>query len=535
MILNCCFKNVTGPIGASLATHTNDLFDRVTNSYTDSFSLLQTRDIVQLPTIVVKCKNVKRKQPFYKKIPTHALCLILPVVLLFSGFFSLPAHAVITDPADRKAVPIESNLIVDWPTGPTVGAQSALVMDASNGVLLYEKNVHERLYPASTTKLMTCLLAWEHSSLTETVTVSPRAVALVPIDGSKIGLNPGEQLSMEEMLYGIMVGSGNEAANAVAEHVAGSLEEFVKMMNEKAVALGCKDTHFTNPNGLHDDDHYTSAYDLALIARAFFNSVALSEIGGTAKYHFEATPTQPDDFTLKNKHALITGETACEGVIGGKTGFTDQAGECLVTCAERDGLKLISVVLFEDSPQQFSDSASLLDYGYGFFSKVSMMPYADSILPAMPAFFLPESNLFGRPVSALSFATGSHIDLPKDADVADTLHEVLPPAEHDDEDTPIDNDSPQNTVARIHYSYHDAFVGDVSVVKDVSSVRSLSTRKVIYVNLYSLLVKMVLICICILTPILVVRGIYLYRHSRAYLRKQRMKRSRMSNNIRWRR
>ena len=461
------------------------------------------------------------------------MSFILPVTLLFSGLFSLSVHADITNPDDRKAVPIESNAISDWPTGPTVGAMSALVMDASNGVLLYEKNVHERLCPASTTKLMTCLVAWEHSSLTETVTISPRAVALVPFDGSRIGLDPGEQLTMEEMLYGIMVGSGNEAANAVAEHVAGNIPDFVDMMNEKAVALGCTDTHFTNPNGLHDDDHYTSAYDLALIARAYFDSVALSEIGGTARYHFEATPTQPDDFIIKNKHALITGETASEGVIGGKTGFTDEAGECLVTCAERDGLKLISVVMFEDSPNQFSDSASLLDYGYGFFSKVSMMPYANSVLPARPAFFLPESALFARPVSTYCFAPGSHIDLPKDADVTDTVFEILPAEEKTASTAAFSSEAFKNsdyendtTVARVRYSYHNAFVGDIEVLRYETVPSPLSSKKVVYINLYEWLFKILFVCFCVLTPLLLARGIYLYTKSSDYLRKQRMKRNR---------
>ena len=499
---------------------------------------------------MVKCKNVKRKQPFYKKTYLLFLSFILPVTRLFSGFSVLPARADITDPADRKRIPVESNLIPDWPTGPTVGAQSALVMDASGGVLLYEKNVHERLYPASTTKLMTCLVAWEHSSLTETVTVSPRAVALVPFDGSRIGLEPGDQLTMEEMLYGIMVGSGNEAANAVAEHVAGSIENFVELMNEKAAELGCLDTHFTNPNGLHDDDHYTSAYDLALIARAYFDSVALSEIGGTARHHFQTASTAPDGFTVKNKHALITGETVSEGVIGGKTGFTDEAGECLVTCAERDGLKLISVVLFEDSPNQFSDSASLLDYGYGFFSKVSMIPYENSVLPARPAFFLPESALFARPVSTYCFAPGSHIDLPKDADVTDTVYDILSPADQDasldiSDATNIISDTTatpdatntqsctphifsekETLVAQVRYTYHNAFVGSIDVMRKEVMPISLSSKKVIYINLYECLFKTLLACACVLVPFLLVRGIYLYTKSSDYLRKQRIKRNR---------
>ncbi len=173
---------------------------------------------------------------------------------------------------------------------------------------------------------------------------------------------------MEECLYGIMVGSANEVANAVAEHVAGSMDAFADMMNQKAEELGCTNTHFVNAHGLFDENHYTSARDLALIARAFFQNELLTKIGNTASYHFEATETQPDDFIKRNKHKFITGETPYDGVKGGKTGYTDEARQTLVTCAEKNGMRLICVVLKEESPEQFNDTVKLFDYGFANFA-----------------------------------------------------------------------------------------------------------------------------------------------------------------------
>ena len=181
---------------------------------------------------------------------------------------------------ERKALPVQTNEIENWPAGPAIGAQSAILLEANTGVLLYAKNIDEKLYPASTTKLMTCLLAAENSTMDEMVTFSHDAVFSIEPGSSHIGIDENESMPMEECLYGILTGSANEVANAVAEHIAGSMEDFAKMMNEKAAELGCKNTHFVNAHGLHDENHYTSAYDLALIAKAFFQNELLSSFPG---------------------------------------------------------------------------------------------------------------------------------------------------------------------------------------------------------------------------------------------------------------
>lgn len=340
--------------------------------------------------------------------------VLLPAALVLCT----PLRAYATED-ERKALPVQSNETPDWPQGPATGAKGAILMETSTGTVLYAKNIHERLYPASTTKLMTCLVAMEHASLSDTVTVSANAINAVPSDGVRLGIAAGRSLTMEQALYAIMVRSANDISNAVAEHVAGSVPAFADLMNERAASLGLTGTHFVNANGLHDENHYTTPYDLCVIAEAFFDSVSLSEIGGTPRYHIEPSPTQPDEFYLTNKHALITGTVSVEGVIGGKTGFTDEAGECLVTCAERNGMRLISVVMFEDSPSQFNDSASLLEYGFANFSPVLAQGNENLVFPETPAFFLADRNLFSRDITSFSFAYGSHLILPAGKTFAD--------------------------------------------------------------------------------------------------------------------
>ena len=324
-----------------------------------------------------------------------------------------------TQAAAQKAEPIQSNELSGWPEGPAITAKSAVLLDAGTGTILYAKNIHDKMYPASTTKMLTCLLAAENLNLKDTITFSESAIAAVPADGSNIGMSVGETITVEESLYGLMVGSANECANALAEKTAGSIDAFVDMMNEKAAELGCSDSHFVNTNGLYDDNHYTSAYDLGMIGKAFFDNKVCLQIGNCASYHFQATSTQPDDFTLTNKHELITGQVPYTGIIGGKTGYTSQAHENLVTGCERGDMKLICVVMREDDPAQFEDTAALFDYGYENFSLQSAeqgdgLPASDGI-----SFLTEGKDLLGSGTPALTPADGGVVILPSSAELSD--------------------------------------------------------------------------------------------------------------------
>ena len=353
----------------------------------------------------------------------------------------------------RKELPIQSNEISGWPEGPAIGAEAAILMDAKTGTILYSKNIHEELFPASTTKIMTCLLAVENASLGDKITFSNEAVFSVPRDGSSIGMDVGESITLEQALYGIMVGSANEVANAVAEHVSGSIDEFVKLMNKRAKELGCTNTHFSNTNGLQDADHYTSAYDLALIARAFFDNELLCKVGNTPRYHFIPTSTQPDDFYLNNKHKLITGEVKYDGIIGGKTGYTDLARETLVTCAEKDGTKLICVVLKEESPAQFTDTTTLFNYGFNNFESINVAQEDKRYMPNDSLFFESEHDVFGKSGTILSLDNSSSIIIPKTSSIDDTTYTVS--YDLTEQDLSVN----PSALAKVTYTFNDTPIG----------------------------------------------------------------------------
>lgn len=387
-----------------------------------------------------------------KLVAIRVICL-LTLFFFTAGFFgnTITAYATLeeleAEAEARKSLPIQSNDIDNWPVGPAISAESAILMDANTGVILYAKNIHEKCYPASTTKLLTCLLAMDKGSLDDMVSFSHEAVFSVPGDGSNMGMDEGESLPLEQCLYGIMVASANEVANAVGEYISGSITEFVADMNEYAAQLGCTDSHFMNTNGLQDDDHYTSAYDLALISSHYFQNEMLCKIGNTARYHFEASATQPDDFYVINKHRLINGEIPYDGVVGGKTGYTDEARQTLVTCAEQNGMKLICVVFKEESPQQFTDTVELFNYGFNNFQVMNISENEDKYQIEASGFLQTGNDIFGSSKPILSIDNDSYVIIPNTISF-------------DELDSSIDYSmSDENRIAQIMYSYRDTYVG----------------------------------------------------------------------------
>ncbi len=394
---------------------------------------------------------------FYKRKTKYRAVLSLFIILITMYSLAFTSYADTTDyqaeALARKDLPIQSNETSGWPEGPQIGAEAAILMEVQTGTILYAKNIHEELYPASTTKIMTCLLAVENANLGDQIKFSNDAVFSVPRDGSSIGMDVGESISLEQALYGIMVGSANEVANAVGEHVSGSIGAFVNLMNERAKELGCTNTHFANTNGLQDSDHYTSAYDLAMISRAFFNNEYLCKVGNMPRYHFTPTSTQPDDFYLNNKHKLINGEIKYDGIVGGKTGYTDLARETLVTCAERDGMKLICVILKEESPAQFTDTVTLFNYGFNNFMTVNVAENDKRYMPNDSLFFESEHDVFGKSGSILKLNDSDTIILPKTAGISSTQYSVS------FDITDREKTSQPNAIAKISYTYNGAEIG----------------------------------------------------------------------------
>lgn len=245
---------------------------------------------------------------------------------------------------------------------------SAIVMEISTNRVLYGSNVNARLPMASTTKVMTALIVVENCALNEVVTVPKKAVG---VEGSSIYLKEGEKLTVKELLYGLMLRSGNDAAVTLAIHTAKSLDGFIDMMNEKAQSMGLVNTHFVNPHGLHDDNHYTSAYDLAFISAAAMRNRALSEIVGTKNI----TVGQGESVRfMHNKNRLLS---AYNGATGVKTGFTKKAGRCFVGGSKRDGMELVCVVL--NCGPMFEECMRLMDNAYKEYEMVKILDSRDII------------------------------------------------------------------------------------------------------------------------------------------------------------
>lgn len=239
---------------------------------------------------------------------------------------------------------------------PAVTAKSAIVLDALTGEVLYAREAETRRYPASTTKMMTLLVALEYGRLEDEVVASETAAQT---EGSSLYLEKGERQTLRNLLYGVMLVSGNDATVAVAEHIAGSVESYARLMTAKALEIGAVDTHFVNSSGLPDPAHYTTAHDLARIAAYGYRTQPLFAEIVAAKRHVLPWPGKEYPREIFNENRMLW---LYEGGNGVKTGYTDAAGRCLVSAAKRDGLQLIAVVL--DSERMWDDSMALLDYGF---------------------------------------------------------------------------------------------------------------------------------------------------------------------------
>ncbi len=257
---------------------------------------------------------------------------------------------------------------------PQIISQTAVVMDANSGQVLYQKDMHQKMYPASITKIMTVLLAVENTDPSDIIIMSHDAVFSVGRDTSHIALDEGEQLSVEQACYAAMLPSANDACNGIAELVAGSMDEFAKMMTSRAKSLGANNTNFVTTNGLHDDNHYTTAYDMALITKAAASNPQFMKYCGAVYYEMAPTNEQPEVRNFHQLHRMMQPTTyQYDDVIGGKTGFTDQAQHTMVTIAKRGDVKLVVVVM--NSPAQndkYKDTTALLDYCFDNFYSVNV-------------------------------------------------------------------------------------------------------------------------------------------------------------------
>ena len=269
---------------------------------------------------------------------------------------------------------------------PDVGSKAVYIANPVTGKVIYEKNAHEKMYPASTTKILTALVTMENCEMTDTAVVSQTALDLVPEGYSNANLQVGEEHTIEDLLYALLLPSANEAANVLAEHVSGSVEDFAELCNKRAKELGCENLHFVNANGMHDENHYCSAYDLYLIAKECQKYEVFNEIVRTKTYTIPATEIYPEERTIKNTNELLFPGTYyysnCTGI---KTGHTTPAGECLVASSSFDNIDLICVVLggelvnSKGLNDRFYDSKSLFEYTYENYSVKTLAEKGDIV------------------------------------------------------------------------------------------------------------------------------------------------------------
>ena len=393
----------------------------------------------------------------FKSLPFRVLVIIHIIVFSVASFSYLPVNAMTLEQHKeaaeaRKLLPIESNQIENWPPGPAIGAAAAILIEANTGVILYAKNIHEPQFPASTTKIMTCLLAIENANLNDIVTFSSTAVNSISWDSSKIGIKAGQSLTMEQALYASMVHSANDVTNGIAEFIAGDLESFAQMMTKRAEELGAQNTNFTNSHGLFEEQHFSTAYDLAKISIAYFRNEMLAKIGNTLRYHIPPSDLQPEDIYMRNRHRLINGDIPVDyKIIGGKTGFVNMARQTLITAAEKDGMRLICVILRQESPDQFHDTVTLFDYGFSNFQIVNVANNESRYSIDNASFFQTGNDIFGDSSPLLALNPNDYLVMPRTTDFRSLAANI----------TYHTNRS--SAVAEIIYTYNNAYLGTATI------------------------------------------------------------------------
>ncbi len=333
-------------------------------------------------------------------------CTILLSFLLnnFSIFYAENETQEKNTPAETQSEKQNTSSEVPKDSDPLeIVAESAILIDADTGIVLYEKHPDKKLYPASITKILTSLLTIENCELNEKIKHSHEAIFGIGPGSSHIGMRENEEITVEQALHGILLASANEVCVAVAERIGGNVENFMKMANERAKKIGAVNTHFTNPHGFHDDNHYTTARDMALIMREAIKNKTFVKIISTYTYTIPPTNIVNEERILHNSNKLINPYSGFyyKNCVGGKTGFTDQAGNTLVTYCEKNGMNLISVVMKDQGTNTYSDSKKLMEYGFGLFEEKELFSKEDYVNITYAVQFFKDKKIELKKVSAI--------------------------------------------------------------------------------------------------------------------------------------
>ena len=305
------------------------------------------------------------------RVRNKIVSAILGVMLIFS---SLGMCASATETGETPDTEASSNEMKDWPQGPSINSEAGIVMDIDSGAILYAKNIDEQHYPASITKIMTALVALQNYELDETVKFTWDDIRFLEYGDAHIGIKPDEELTMENCLYGMLLASANEVSHGIGAHMEGGYEAFLEEMNETAKKLGCKNSHWMNTHGLHDEEHYTSARDMAIIGAAAFQYEDFRKITGTYQHVIPETNITAEKRYVHQNHKMLRDWDSryYEYCVGGKTGYTDQALSTLVTFATKEDVNLVAVVLktHGGGNNTYADTRAMLDFAFENFAKV---------------------------------------------------------------------------------------------------------------------------------------------------------------------
>ncbi len=395
---------------------------------------------------------MKKPRQILKKILVSGLAISMVV-----GSFVIPASAEEVDEELQAAydITVESNALKNWPQGPGTYGEGAIVMEVGTGAILYAKNIDAHFYPASITKLLTALIAFENADLDDEVRVTEECIDFLEWDDARINLEVGNKLSLKNAMYALLLASANDAAYAigqsVGENAGHDYDWFIKQMNKRCKELGGNNSHFVNTNGLHDDDHYTCARDMALIARELYKYPEVFPIMQTVDYTIPKSKTIDEHYFYQYHQMLLPANANYyEYAIGGKTGYTDQALSTLVTMTDNDDMQLVCVVLKTHGVNVYPDTRNLFDYAYDNFKKVSVKEketseYVEELLD--------EKN------------TG-YVVLPDDVKFKDLDMKIVP-----DDETGKDSDE-----GTLEYYYEDQYVGNARATLTKSYFKDLKKQ-----------------------------------------------------------
>lgn len=430
---------------------------------------------------------------------------------------------------------------VSWPQGPnanSLSSTSAILMDADTGLILYNKNMTEKHYPASITKIMTTLLAIENCKLDDVVTFTADEVLNLESGASNIGTQVGEKLTIDQCLYGIMLSSANEVCNGVADYVGGDTKNFAKMMTERANQLGAVCTQFTNANGLHSDDHFTCAYDMALISQEALKNEEFRKVTGTKVAHLDAT-NKYEARTLGNHHNMLNAYTTSQYLypdcIGGKTGFTSAAQSTLVTFAKRGDTTLICVVMQGASAKIsltkniYTDTTSLLNFGFENYQSHSLSEKQTSSDQVETPFFSTFGTLMDNETSPLTTSSSSKILLPNGVKASKAKQKVV---FYEGKD----NAPEKNQIGTVTYTYGNKTVGNTNIYFDSSALKDtlisdddISYTKRTYIAARSqannMLIRRIAIVISIVVVVIILALYIHHLFSKRHKAKKRYRRS----------